>query len=107
MLSLFTGANPELWQSRSRSIRIAGVVTSIRLENIFWRTLEGIAAEYKVSLPNFVGRLYEESLEAGHDKNNFTSFLRVSAMYYTLKENPKEPLPDQILSQGTLWSRDK
>lgn len=106
MLNLFAGANPELWQSRSRSMRIAGVVTSIRLENIFWRTLEGMAADHKVSLPSFVSQLYEESLEAGHDKSNFSSFLRVCAMYSTLRGQPDGP-PARPLPSGTLWSSEK
>jgi len=43
MCKLFVNSDPSLWQNVTRSLRIDGMVTSIRLENFFWFTLEEIA----------------------------------------------------------------
>lgn len=82
MCQLFIGANRELWQSSTRSMRVDGVVTSIRLETFFWETLEEIGFREDMSVSQLVTKLYLESVEAGHNINNFTSFLRVCAGRY-------------------------
>lgn len=85
MCNLFVGADPQLWESKSKSIRLAGFVTSIRMENVFWRALEEIAYRDEMSTNELITTLYHESLDAGHDLGNFTSFLRVCALrYYSL-----------------------
>ena len=82
MCKIFIEADTELWEASTRSIRIQGMVKSIRLEFHFWAVLEEIAARESLSLPEILNRLYQESLEAGHDIANFTSFLRVCAMRF-------------------------
>ncbi|WP_417316361.1 ribbon-helix-helix domain-containing protein [Cycloclasticus pugetii] len=82
MCKLFVNSDPSLWQNVTRSVRIDGMVTSIRLENIFWFTLEEIAQRDKLSLAQMIVKLNHEALAAGHDLENFTSFLRVCAMRY-------------------------
>lgn len=82
MCKLFINADPELWVSRTHSLRIDGMVTSIRMENAFWQALTEIAARDGMNLPQMVTRLYHESIDAGHDLGNFTSFLRVCALRY-------------------------
>jgi predicted DNA-binding ribbon-helix-helix protein len=85
MCNLFVGADPVLWESKSKSIRLAGFVTSIRMEKVFWRALEEIAYRDGMSTNELITTLYHESLDAGHDVGNFTSFLRVCALrYYSL-----------------------
>lgn len=82
MCRLFIGAHPDGWQSQARSMRLSGSVTSIRLENYFWHVLEDIAHRDGLSLSKLIARLHHESLEAGHDIRNFTSFLRVCCLRY-------------------------
>ena len=77
MCRLFVGADSALWESHTRSIRMDGMVTSIRLENIFWTVLEDIAAKDEMTVPQLLHQLYNESIDEGHDMGNFTSFLRV------------------------------
>ena len=43
MCEVFISADPQSYESRTRSVRLHGVVTSIRLENLFWQVLEEIA----------------------------------------------------------------
>ena len=82
MCKLFINANPELWLSKTHSLRIDGVVTSVRMENAFWHVLEELAERDSMNLPQMITRLYHESIDAGHDLGNFTSFLRVCALRY-------------------------
>lgn len=82
MCNLFVGADASLWESRTKSIRVHGFVTSIRMENMFWDVLEEIAYRDKMSLSQLISTLYMESQSAGHDMTNFTSFLRVCAQRY-------------------------
>lgn len=82
MCQLFINADPALWASHTRSFRMDGMVTSVRLEALFWRALETIGARDDLTVPQLLHRLYNESLDAGHDVGNFTSFLRVCCLRY-------------------------
>jgi len=82
MCQLFIDADPKLWSPVTRSFRMDGMVTSVRLETLFWQTLETIATRDKLTVPQLLQRLYNESLDAGHDIGNFTSFLRVCCLRY-------------------------
>lgn len=82
MCRLFIGADPHLWESQTRSIRMDGMVTSVRLENMFWMVLEEVAAKDDLNVPQLLHQLYNESIDAGHDLGNFTSFLRVCCLRF-------------------------
>jgi predicted DNA-binding ribbon-helix-helix protein len=82
MCQLFIEADQHLWKSRTKSLRIDGVVTSIRLENFFWDTLEEIAFRDEMTVNQLITRPYFESMDADHDLGNFTSFLRVCCSRY-------------------------
>ncbi|MEM5476824.1 ribbon-helix-helix domain-containing protein [Pacificibacter sp. AS14] len=82
MCELFIGADPKLWESRTRSLRIDGVATSIRIENHFWVTLEEIGLRDGMSVAQLITKLWHEAMDADHDLGNFTSFLRVCCTRY-------------------------
>lgn len=88
MCQIFIRADPELYVMRSRSLRLRGVATSIRLENQFWDVLEEIGARDGLTLPRLISKLYDELAEAGGGDGahllpaNFTSFLRVCCGRY-------------------------
>ncbi len=82
MCRVFIGADPQLWESQTRSIRMDGMVTSVRLEAMFWSVLEEIAARDDMNVPQLLHQLYNESIDEGHDLGNFTSFLRVCCMRF-------------------------
>ncbi|HIF9106404.1 TPA: ribbon-helix-helix domain-containing protein [Photobacterium damselae] len=82
MCKLFVKGNQDLWSSVTRSLRIDGVVTSIRLENFFWNTLEEISYREQMTVNKMITKLYFESLDADLDMGNFTSFLRVCCSRY-------------------------
>ncbi|GLS92329.1 hypothetical protein GCM10007916_34000 [Psychromonas marina] len=82
MCHLFIHADSELWVSKTKSLRIQGVVTSIRLEVFFWNTLEELSFRDKMTVNQAISKLYLEALDADHDIGNFTSFLRVCCSRY-------------------------
>lgn len=82
MCKIFISADPDLYRCRSRSLRLSGVATSIRLENLFWQVLEEIGARDGLSVAQLISRLYDELTDAGGDCANFSSFLRVSCGRY-------------------------
>ena len=82
MLRNAWAADPALWASHTRSFRMDGMVTSVRLEEMFWRTLETIGERDDLTVPQLLHRLYNESLDYGHDIGNFTSFLRVCCLRF-------------------------
>ncbi|MCG3268088.1 ribbon-helix-helix domain-containing protein [Yoonia sp. I 8.24] len=82
MCRLFVGADPAMWTSHTRSIRMDGMVTSVRLESMYWTVLEEIAANDDMNVPQLLHQLYNESIDEGHDLGNFTSFLRVCCLRF-------------------------
>ena len=97
MCKLFIGADAHLWKCSTRSLRIDGMVTSVRLENYFWNVLERIASRDDMNIPQMLTRLYHESIDAGHDLGNFTSFLRVCSMrYLALQLSGEIPINENI-----------
>lgn len=82
MCEVFISADPQSYDSRTRSVRLHGVVTSIRLENLFWQVLDEIAARDGMGVVQLIEKLYDELVAARGAVGNFASFLRVSALRY-------------------------
>lgn len=92
MCEVFISADPQSYESRTRSVRLHGVVTSIRLENLFWQVLEEIAARDGMGVVQLIEKLYDELVAArGEVVSNFASFLRVCALRY-----------EALLAQGRI-----
>lgn len=90
MCKMFSGQSPDLYESHTRSIRLGGHATSIRLEASFWSTLEEIAAEQGVSLPRFLTKLHDEVLDFRGEITNFTSLLRCACLTYAAEVKGRE-----------------
>jgi len=75
-------ASPESYQSRTRSLRLHGVVTSLRLENLYWDVLAEIGEHDGLTVTQLLERLHDEFHASRDEAGNFASFLRVSALRY-------------------------
>ena len=82
MCEIFISADPASYESRTRSVRLHGVVTSIRLEHLYWEVLDEIARRDGMSVVHLIEKLYDELVAARGGVGNFASFLRVSALRY-------------------------
>jgi predicted DNA-binding ribbon-helix-helix protein len=76
MCHLFASQNPDSYVYETRSIRLNGQSTSIRLEKVFWNNLEQIAEQQGLSVPSFISTLHHEVLLMWGPVPNFTSHLR-------------------------------
>ncbi len=82
MCRVFANQPVSSYQPETRSIRLGGHATSIRLERAFWDILEEIAAHQGVPLPKFLNALHEEVLELHGHCGNFASLVRCSCLRY-------------------------
>jgi predicted DNA-binding ribbon-helix-helix protein len=82
MCRIFAGQDPATYDSVTKSVRLSGHATSIRLEAQFWEILAEIAEREGVTMPKFLNSLYEEALQTHGDISNFASLLRVSCLVY-------------------------
>ncbi len=76
MCHLFASQSPDSYAFETRSIRLNGQSTSLRLEKVFWGILEEIAADQGMSVPRFISTLHQEILLLRGEVPNFTSHLR-------------------------------
>ena len=82
MCDIYAGTDPDLYEPVTRSVRLHGAVTSIRLERQFWSILDTIARNEKHDHPRFVTTLHDEVLERRGEVENFASLLRVICTAY-------------------------
>lgn len=82
MCQIFAGQPRGDYESETRSMRLNGHSTSIRLEVAFWRVIEEIAAGHALTVPQFVSQLHSEVLELHGEAQNFTSLLRCACLIH-------------------------
>jgi predicted DNA-binding ribbon-helix-helix protein len=90
MCNLFAHQPQRDYECQTRSLRIGGHCTSIRLEISFWDTLEEIAAKQNMTLAKFVTTLHNEVLDLHGEVRNFASLLRCSCLIYRSKYAPAD-----------------
>ncbi len=82
MCNIYSGTDPALYETVTRSVRVNGVVTSLRLEQRFWQILDEIALKEGCSTPQFLGMLHNEVMAQRDTIPNFASLLRVVCTVY-------------------------
>lgn len=82
MCEFFVKADPILYESRSRTVRIHGVLTSIRLENLVWDTLAEMAQQEGCTTNSLIAQFHDEILAHRGEVPNFASFLRVTSLRF-------------------------
>jgi predicted DNA-binding ribbon-helix-helix protein len=103
MCRLFAHQPQRDYESQTRSLRIGGHCTSIRLELAFWDTLEEIANREGMSLAKFLTRLHNEVLDHHGEVKNFASLLRCSCL---IDRSRAAAVMPAFLEGGTpLWLR--
>ena len=82
MCEYFVKADPIQYEQRSRTVRIHGVLTSIRLENLVWDILAEMAEAEGKTTNALIALFHDEILVHRGEVPNFASFLRVTCMRY-------------------------
>jgi predicted DNA-binding ribbon-helix-helix protein len=98
MCTLYANQDPQYYAPVTRSVRIGGLATSLRLEAGFWTLLDELsAAQGYVTTSRFINKLHDEVLEIHGEVTNFASLLRVSCLLYA--EGRSSKLPDIAATQ--------
>ena len=108
MCRVFAEQDPESYRVVTRSIRLNGYCTSIRLEAMFWSILDDIAAGQGLSTPRFISTLYDEVTELRGEVGNFASLLRVTCTGFVRAHHEQErseparstPLPPRLVASA-------
>ena len=82
MCEFFVKGDPIQYEQRSRTVRIHGVLTSLRLENLVWDILAEMAEEDGRTTNALISLFHDEILAHRGEVPNFASFLRVTCMRY-------------------------
>lgn len=98
MCQVFASQDATIYKTVTRSVRLNGFCTSIRLEALFWSVLDQIAAQQGLSTPRFISTLYDEVMELRGEVGNFTSLLRVTCASYIEKNHFQQPVT--VAKQG-------
>ncbi len=107
MCDFFVKADPIQYEQRTRTVRIHGALTSIRLENMMWDTLAEMAAEEGRTTNALISLFHDEILAARGEVPNFASFLRVTCIRYlrrrleeAARAGPAEQVDIDALTSG-------
>jgi len=87
MCQIFAGQDPANYTHVTRSVRLGGYATSVRLESRFWELLDVISEEQEMTTPQFLTKIYDEAMELHGEISNFASLLRCACTLYL--EQPK------------------
>lgn len=102
MCEFFVKADPIRYEQRSRTLRIHGVLTSIRLENMVWDILAEMAAAEGRTTNALIALFHAEVLAHRGEVPNFASFLRVTCMRYLQRELQRTEAPAQPAAAAPL-----
>jgi predicted DNA-binding ribbon-helix-helix protein len=98
MCRVFAGQDARGFAQVSRTVRIGGHCTSIRIEAAFWDVLDEIARSQGLSTPKFLSLLWEEALELQEEVPNFASMLRTTCLLHLRGARPSEVEIEQARS---------
>jgi predicted DNA-binding ribbon-helix-helix protein len=79
---MFAGQDRADYASVTRSVRLDGMSTSIRLEARYWRMVDQIAESQGLTTPKFLSTLYNEVLDLHGEVLNFASLLRTACLVH-------------------------
>ena len=82
MCQIFAGQLRSSYRQVTRSFRLHGQSTSVRLEAKFWEIVDEIAAAQDMTTTRFLARVHDEVEEIHGSVDNFASLLRCACLLY-------------------------
>jgi len=74
---MYCNFNTDLLRLRQRSVRLNGIATCLRLEEIYWSIIEELAREESLTVGKLISRWAMEMDLAHESIWNFTGYVRV------------------------------
>ncbi len=102
MCHMFAAQSPKSYASQTRSVRLGGHVTSIRLEKVFWDILEEIAEAQDMQFGRFLTELHDEVLELSGTNGNFASLLRCACLTYVGEVRGHVDIEDALRREAAM-----
>ncbi|KAA0018155.1 ribbon-helix-helix domain-containing protein [Salinicola corii] len=93
MCHLYASTDTRRYDNITRSVRLQGCVTSVRLENEFWEILDALAASQQLSTARFISQLYSEVIAEKGEVSNLASLLRVVCAVHLQQRQAMMPAP--------------
>ena len=90
MCQIFAGQPPANYRPITRSFRLHGHATSVRLEAKVWEIIDEVSAAQGMSTPQFLARIHDEVEQQHGQVQNFASLLRCACLLYL--QQPAETL---------------
>lgn len=100
MCYMYASTDPSRYECTTRSVRLQGCVTSVRLENEFWEILEQIASGQQLSTARFISQLHGEVLASRGTVPNLASLLRVACAVHQQNGASSASTPRREVSMG-------
>lgn len=82
MCQIFAGQPRSSYRQVTRSFRLHGHSTSVRLEAKFWEMVDEIAAAQDMTTARFLALIHDEVEEVHGEVENFASLLRCACLLY-------------------------
>ena len=82
MCQIFAGQPRSGYRQVTRSFRLHGHSTSVRLEAKFWEIVDEIAAAQDMTTTQFLACIHDEVEEVHGEVENFASLLRCACLLY-------------------------
>ena len=98
MCRILSGQPIQAFTYQTRSVRLGGHATSIKLEGAFWHILDEIASVMHLPLGRLLTEMHDEAMSFSGDPHNFTSLLRCTCLTYVTEVRGK-PNAETLLKQ--------
>ena len=92
MCQIFAGQPRSNYRQVTRSYRLHGCSTSVRLEAKFWEIVDDIAAAQDMATSRFLALVHDEVEEIHGSVDNFASLLRCACLLYL--QSPRDTIAD-------------
>ncbi len=83
--TMYCNINSDLLKLRQRSVRLNGIATCLRLEEIYWSIIEQLAREESLSVGKLISKWAMEMDLAHESIWNFTGYVRVVCVVQMMK----------------------
>jgi predicted DNA-binding ribbon-helix-helix protein len=105
-ITQYCNFSADLARPRQRSVRVNGLATCLRLEEVYWTIIEKLAREESLTVGKLISRWALEMDLAHEDVWNFTGYVRVICVVQLMKRAGSMPVDGNIRPQDLANTRD-